>query len=229
MAGFVRRFGPSDANRVESLASIEELDRYCYYVAGTVGHLLTNLFDLHPPGFSEARHRRLTTLATSFGIGLQLTNIVKDLADDRRRGWSFVPRQLCEAAGVDPAALDDPRHRDAARRVMDVLIDKASGHLEDALAYCTTIPRARYRIRLFCLTSLYFAVRTLRRARRDPRLLEPARKVKITRGEVYRTLATSCAIASSNTLVRTYFSVLSGKVAPVVSTRTPGRLPASTA
>ena len=140
-----------------------------------------------------------------------------------------MPRQLCEAEGVDPAALNDPRHRDASRRVMDVLIDKASRHLGDALAYCTTIPRARYRIRLFCLTSLYFAVRTLRRARRDPRLLEPARKVKITRGAVYRTLATTCAIASSNTLVRTYFAMLSGKPTPVAPIPVPGRLPASTA
>jgi farnesyl-diphosphate farnesyltransferase len=198
------------AGGVAALASVAELDRYCYYVAGTVGHLLTGLFRIHHPGMPAARYARLEALATSFGLGLQLTNIIKDVADDRRRGWSFVPRDLCEGAGLQPAELQDPARFPQASRVMATLIGKAKGHLRDALAYCTTLPAAAYRIRIFCLTSLYFAVRTLRLAERDPRLLDPSHKVKITRGEVYRTVAAAHVVAPFDSLARGYYLRLAG-------------------
>ncbi len=209
MAEFVRR-DEGGGKHLATLATVEELDRYCYYVAGTVGHLLTRLFRLHDPSADTNRYDRLDRLATSFGLGLQLTNIIKDVADDRRRGWSFIPRQLCAAAGITPEELQEEGHRDEGRHVMRLLIEKTKGHLGDALRYSTTLPRRQYGIRLFCLTSLYFAVRTLHLAERDPRLLDPGHKVKITRGEVYRTIVATRLVASSNLLVRAYFRWLAG-------------------
>ncbi|MDH3496463.1 MAG: squalene/phytoene synthase family protein [Gemmatimonadota bacterium] len=209
MAEFAARRAGRDGP-LAALASVAELDRYCYYVAGTVGHLLTGLFRIHYPRIGPTCYARLDGLATSFGLGLQLTNIIKDVADDRRRGWSFVPRDLCAAAGLHPDELQLPERHLDARRVMQALIAKARGHLRDALSYCTTLPSAAYRIRIFCLTSLYFAIRTLRLAERDPRLLDPRHKVKITRGDVYRTVATTHVIAPFNPLVRSYFLRLAG-------------------
>jgi len=208
MAEFAQRRGTRDG--LAALASVAELDRYCYYVAGTVGHLLTGLFRIHHRRMTAARTARLESLATSFGLGLQLTNIIKDVADDRRRGWSFVPRDLCELAGVRPDDLQDPSHGAEARQVMATLIAKARRHLHDALLYCMTLPAAAYRIRIFCLTSLYFAVRTLHLAERDPRLLDPGHKVKITRAEVYRTVVATHFIAPFDPLVRGYFLHLAG-------------------
>jgi len=208
MAEFAQRRGTKDG--IAALSSVAELDRYCYYVAGTVGHLLTGLFRIHHRRMTAARAARLESLATSFGLGLQLTNIIKDVADDRRRGWSFVPRDLCELAGVRPDDLQDPSHGAEARQVMTALIGKARRHLHDALLYCTALPAAAYRIRVFCLTSLYFAVRTLHLAERDPRLLDPGHKVKITRAEVYRTVAATHVIAPFDPLVRSYYLHLAG-------------------
>ncbi len=205
MAEFARRKGDSDQAHIEALTTVEELDRYCYYVAGTVGHLLTELFCLHAGCQGRVRYTKLDSLATSFGLGLQLTNIIKDVADDRRRGWVFIPQELCQLAGIVPAQLHDERYRDAAHRVVALLIDKAKYHLLDALEYTTTLPRRQYGIRLFCLSALYFAVRTLRLAAHDDHLLDPRHKVKITRGEVYRTLLATRIVAPSNTLIRQYF------------------------
>lgn len=210
MAEFVRR--PPGG-----IGTVEDLDRYTYYVAGTVGHLLTGLFRLHDRRPAPGRYERLEQLATSFGRGLQLTNIIKDVADDRRRGFSFVPRQLCQLAGIRPEDLQDERHRGEARRVLLELIDKAKRHLSDALAYSTTLPRRLYGVRLFCLASLFFAVRTLRLAERDARLLDPDHKVKISRADVYRTLATTRLIAPSNMMVRAYFRLLAGGAWPATA------------
>jgi farnesyl-diphosphate farnesyltransferase len=199
------------AGRIEALASVAELDRYCYYVAGTVGHLLTGLFRIHSGSIPPVRYARLEALAESFGLGLQLTNIIKDVGDDRRRGRSFVPQDLCALAGIRPDELQDPDHSSQAHHVMVMLIDKAKHHLRDALTYCTTLPSAAYRIRIFCLSSLYFAVRTLRLAERDPRLLDPDHKVKIARSEVYRTLAATYLVAPFNNLAHGYYLRLAGE------------------
>jgi len=207
MAGFARRKGEPDGStaHVEALETVDELDRYCYFVAGTVGHLLTDLFRLHADERDVGRFVRLRELATSFGLGLQLTNIIKDVADDRRRGWSFVPQELCQLAGITPDELHDGRHRAAALRVMHRLILKTKSHLLDALEYSTLLSRRQYGIRLFCLTALYFAVQTLELAERDDRLLDPDHKVKISRTDVLHTISMTRLVAPSNRLVRWYF------------------------
>lgn len=191
-----------------ALSRVDELDRYCWYVAGTVGHLLTELFRVHSPRIRGVRYERLKDRASDFGLGLQLVNIIKDVADDRLRGWSFVPRELCASHGIAPEELLDAGRGPAAGAAMAALIGKARGHLDRALDYCLELPAFDYRIRLFCLAPLYFAVRTLSRAAADPRLLDPGHKVKISRGEVYRTLCAGYLVAPSNLLVRGYYRCL---------------------
>lgn len=203
MAGFATQQASPDA--FHALDRVDDLDRYCWFVAGTVGHLLTELFRVHSPRIDAVRYQRLKTHASDFGLGLQLVNIIKDVADDRVRGWSFVPRDLCAACGFTPEELLDPRRKDEADAVMRQLIAKARGHLDRALDYCLELPPADYRLRLFCLAPLFFAVRTLARAEHDPRLLDPSHKVKISRREVYRTLAVGYAVAPCNALVAGYY------------------------
>src|SRR5690606_36097940 len=70
-----------------ALHTTSDLDRYCYYVAGTVGHLLTDLFT-DAIGADAALELRLREDAEAFASGLQLVNILKDVTDDRARGWS---------------------------------------------------------------------------------------------------------------------------------------------
>lgn len=211
MAEFVAIQAAVDSGRLAALHSVADLDRYCYYVAGTVGHLLTELFRIEHPRVRQRHYLKMKALATSFGLGLQMTNIIKDVCDDRQRGWSFVPRQLCQLMGTDPERLTDPAHADRSRKVMDFLIAKTRRHLDDALAYSCALPRSAWRTRLFCLVPLYFAVRTLGLAARDPRLLDPGHKVKITRGEVYRTLCTSYLVAANNHLAAAYYRQLARK------------------
>lgn len=191
-----------------ALPDLAALDRYCYIVAGTVGHLLTGLFARHDPAIDADLRARLTSLSTSFGLGLQLTNIIKDVTVDRERGWSFVPAELCRQFGIAPEELERPEHRAKAMALMQVLTAKARQHLDDALTYCTALPRSAYGIRMFCLIAVYLAIRTLRLAERDPRLLDRDHKLKITRGDVKRTVAVASVVAPVNALVRGYYGLL---------------------
>ena len=210
MADFLGGPTAESDNCVTSLDTIEDLERYCYYVAGTVGHMLTELFGLIQPPISESDLARMKSLATSFGLGLQLTNIIKDVADDRQRGHNYLPRQLCLEAGIEPRDVQDGRYQPESREVVNALVDKAQGHLSDALEYVVCIPRRQRGMRTFCLTSLFFAVKTLRLTEKDDAVLDPNKKVKITRAEVGRTILATKLVASSNLLVKAYFRRLAG-------------------
>src|SRR5262245_38580677 len=101
------------------LTDLNDLERYCYYVAGTVGGLLTSLFLPEVPEDAgwplrmapAEREAFLRDRAKSFGLGLQLVNIVKDVASDLERGDCFLPEALAEAHGVPLDRLLDPAYR----------------------------------------------------------------------------------------------------------------------
>jgi farnesyl-diphosphate farnesyltransferase len=87
MADFVRR--SADVGEIE-LADLADLERYCYVVAGIVGEMLTDLFLLGCETLEDIGVE-LRQRASAFGEGLQLVNILKDSADDRREGRVFLP------------------------------------------------------------------------------------------------------------------------------------------
>lgn len=88
-----------DAERAIVAPDLAELDLYCDRVAGAVGRLSVRAF-----GDSSAA---ADEVAGHLGRALQLTNILRDIAEDAERGRLYLPRELLEAAGVpaDPAAV----------------------------------------------------------------------------------------------------------------------------
>ena len=92
------------------LADQAAMDRYCYHVAGVVGELLTECFVMHVPEL-VSRKQEMMALGRSFGQGLQMTNILKDVWDDLARGSCWLPRSVFLDAGFD---LDELRSRPGA-------------------------------------------------------------------------------------------------------------------
>ena len=170
-----------------SLINLVDLERYCYFVAGTVGHLITDLFD--EVISDEKLENELRRNAESFGLGLQMVNIVKDVTDDFERGVCFLPRQLCLDEGFEPEEILALENRAAAKRVARKVIECAEGHLDAALRYTLTIPKQHQQLRLFCLLPLWMAMETLSLAKDSDAMFEPQAKVKISRDTVARVIA----------------------------------------
>lgn len=143
-----------DKISLAGLASRAELDRYCYYAAGVVGEMLTELFIDYEPGLAPQRST-LRRLAVSFGTGLQLTNILKDQAEDRVRGICWFPRDL--VAEHDNLSL-----------AVEELIGTAHSHLQRALQYAFLIPPRHTGIRRFLLWAAGLALLTLRKVHKNP-------------------------------------------------------------
>jgi phytoene synthase len=75
------------------------LDRYCHLVAGTVGLMLL------PVLASSAPRGSLDLPAARLGQAMQLTNILRDVGEDRARGRIYLPKQAMAEFGVDGATL----------------------------------------------------------------------------------------------------------------------------
>jgi 2-polyprenyl-6-methoxyphenol hydroxylase-like FAD-dependent oxidoreductase/phytoene/squalene synthetase len=192
-----------------ALYTVEDLDRYCYYVAGTVGHLLTDLFVEAigaEPGSALALALRED--AESFAEGLQMVNILKDVTDDRERLVSFVPRTSVAREGLDIATLTDPQVRAKAHAAVAPLFDRAEAHLDRALRYALTIPRDQSGIRMFCLLPLFMAVRTLVVARGNDAMFVPGAPVKISRDEVGAIIADCLRFAGDDETLRARYESL---------------------
>jgi farnesyl-diphosphate farnesyltransferase len=189
--------------RLGGLADVHELERYCYYVAGVVGEMLTDLFCAHSSEI-ERRRPRLAPLAASFGYGLQLTNVLKDTWEDRRRGVCWLPRDIFDRAGLDLETLVAGEESEAFVTALDELIGIAHAHLRDALAYTLAVPRRETGIRRFCLWALGLAVLTLRKIHRNPRFLA-GRQVKVSRRTVRATVIMTSLAARSDWMLSRLF------------------------
>lgn len=102
MAGFVARTGDDGELR---LRDVEDLQAYCYTVAGIVGELLTELFILGRPAVAAVAPA-LRERARAFGEGLQLVNILKDSASDATQGRRYLPEGADRAAVLELARHD---------------------------------------------------------------------------------------------------------------------------
>ncbi|MFW5967915.1 MAG: squalene/phytoene synthase family protein [Persicimonas sp.] len=190
---------------VTTLNTVADLERYCYFVAGTVGQMLTGLFEAAAEDLDPERLRTMRRRAESFGLGLQMVNILKDQTDDLERGWSFIPRTVWDEVGCAPHELDDPRAKARAHKALEPIFERARRHLDDALAYTLAIPPGEIGMRLFCLLPLWMAVRTLVHAHRNDAMFTPGEPVKITREEVERLIADATQnVADDRALQTTY-------------------------
>lgn len=131
---------------------LTDLDAYCHIVAGTVGIMSTRLFEwrLGPAGFKargdwQEDGRRL-------GLGLQMTNILKDCRVDAERGVSFIPPRYVD--------LSDGRYQLKPGADAE-LISHTIGHLDAGMQYIRAVPAGETGIRTFLLGSLLPAIATL--------------------------------------------------------------------
>lgn len=208
---------------LDGLATLQDLQRYCYFVAGVVGEMLTELFCIHCPQLAD-RRAAMMQLAVRFGQGLQMTNILKDIWEDRAANTCWLPRSAFPAI---PAGLGAAMRRGDAAALSEgisLLVGVAHDHLRAALEYTALIPRRQTGIRRFCLWAIGLALLTLRRIHGRPGYRSAA-QVKISRRAVRLTIMSCNAVSGSNLLMRLLFAAAA---AGLPRTRIDGGSPAPT-
>lgn len=188
------------------LNTMKELDEYTYFVAGTVGYLLTELFSFYSKKITPALNGRLESLAESFGKGLQLVNIIRDMATDLRRGQSYIPDELLQKYRLTRESIFDKENAEQAQRLFSELIENAVKHLDRALDYILLIPKRETRIRLFCMLPLFWAMRTLQKIQENTLALLGSDKIKVSRTIIRREYYLAFINMNSNRLMRRHYN-----------------------
>ena len=202
MVGGMRKFVLRYPHGIR-IETLDEYREYCYYVAGTVGYLLTDLWREHQPGIDDVRAAALRERCRAFAEALQTVNILKDIAVDARTENSiYVPARSLAAHGSSHAELLSPAHRERNLAAVDELVQLAQDDCALAIEYLTLLPRRALPARLFCLLPLAFCVATLRELVKPDAMLRAERPVKIRRAEVRALLAVAPLVVASNALVR---------------------------
>ena len=106
-------------------ADFAELERYCHRVAGVVGLLSAEIFGYEEP--STARFAR------DLGVAFQLTNIVRDVGEDARRGRIYLPQEDLDRHGVTASAILRGREEPGFRALMAFEVARAREWYERAM------------------------------------------------------------------------------------------------
>jgi phytoene synthase len=109
-------------------ATWDELNLYCYRVAGTVGLMSVPIFGT-ADGYTEADAREA---ALSLGVALQITNILRDVGEDARRGRIYLPQEDMERFGVTEEQIMNGIVDDNYKALIQFEIDRAEGYYKAA-------------------------------------------------------------------------------------------------
>jgi len=194
-------FPGEDERRLVALEARPDLDRYTYLVAGCVGEFWTEIHMAHRPRLATWDAQTMKQAGVKFGKGLQMTNVLRDLARDLRIGRCYLPRQDLARLGLGPADLLEPSAISRARPLLTELLALTLGHYEAGWAYTLAIPRAEWQMRLACAWPLLIGLKTLHLLAGTSNLLDPGRPIKVSRSAVYAIIARSLVAVGSNRLL----------------------------
>lgn len=183
------RFSGNSVADLTALKTLEDLDQYTYYVAGCVGEFWTSLMCAHRKALANWDIQRMSEIGIRFGKGLQLTNVVKDIAHDLQKGRCYIPEMMLTEAGLKPRDLLDQNNLPPLKPVLSKLVRLAVEHLDQGWLYTMAIPRYETRLRLACMWPILSAGESLKLVMDSPDLLNPTVKVKIPRSKVYQIMA----------------------------------------
>ncbi|CAN6198861.1 unnamed protein product [Urochloa humidicola] len=110
--------------------TFDELYLYCYYVAGTVGLMSVPVMGISPE--STAATETVYKGALALGLADQLTNILRDVGEDARRGRIYLPQDELEMAGLSEADVFSGRVTDEWRGFMRAQITRARAFFRQA-------------------------------------------------------------------------------------------------
>jgi phytoene synthase len=159
----------------------KELLRYCFRVAGAVGVLMCPILGLED--------RRFLPHAAALGMGMQLTNIARDVAEDWRRSRCYLPVDW--TGGLRPGGT--PLEEGGVRRGVDAILRLADGYYAAGDTGIAALDRGS-RVAVLTASRVYHAIGTEIRKRRFRVLEERARVSAGTKLRLFvLTLLTSAA------------------------------------
>ncbi len=187
------RFGSASASNIVAIDTEADLDEYIYCVAGCVGEFWTNICRAHPLSEVPLDDEKMLQDGIRFGKGLQLVNILRDLAKDLHLGRCYIPQEHLEQYDLKPHQLLDPNSMDRLSPLYERYLIQAEDYLSSGWRYTNTIPLRYMRIRLACSWPILIGMRTLQQLHSD-NVLDDHHRVKLSRHDMRRLILKTTAL-----------------------------------
>lgn len=129
----------------------DDLLRYCYHVAGSVGCMMAVVM-----GVDSADEDTLDR-ACDLGLAFQLANIARDIVPDAQMGRCYIPARWLEEFGLGETTLTDPAARPALAAVAARLVTLAQPYRASARIGAARLP-ARSRLAVLAADAIYGAI-----------------------------------------------------------------------
>ena len=113
------------------------LQLYCYRVASVVGLIAAEIF-----GYTD---RQTQKYAHDLGMAFQLTNIIRDIGEDARRGRIYIPADELKQFNVPAADILNGKYSDNFTALMRFQVERAEKYYEQALAHLPAVDRKAQR------------------------------------------------------------------------------------
>ncbi len=205
MAEGMKKYAFGEDKPEVSLKNKDEFEEYTYYVAGTVGKLLSDLYTQKNYYMSEKTEKILKENDIQFGKALQYVNILKDSREDIEEERCFIPLSLLEKYDITTETMFKKENLASLEKVYGELIIDAKKYLKNATLYIKTIPLWNWRIRLFCIWPVSLAYKTLNYVEKNIyRLTEDDKSLKISKKDAKRTIFYSSLGIFSNYYLKKY-------------------------
>lgn len=176
-------------------------DQYCYFVAGTVGHMITELAIRHY-GIGNPNADKLLQNSEASGRALQKTNIIKDFAHDLKRDACYLPDDWLREANYSPLRMAGAP-LSWKKRIFDNILKE----YDDSINYILNIPVSAHGFRKASLLMLLPGYQTLQlAAKKHNQLFTKNHDVKISRVTMGKCLLDANRLASSNNTILAYRS-----------------------
>lgn len=166
------------------LETLSELDQYCYYVAGTVGHMIVDLLDItYDMSYEGTEKEEVHNLAENYGLLLQYVNICKDVYDDYySENNIYIPSSVTDTYGIGQEEF--VKTRDGNEQIMDAVISHGEEYMSSAEQFLDWIMEHKRDAYDGWGIPYLLSVATLRELRSNIDLATDETEVKISRDEV---------------------------------------------
>lgn len=163
---------------VNCVETFDDLDQYCYFVAGTVGGFLTDIVILKGNPGTEDENVLLNNFNIS-GLFLQKVNIIRDIKKDlENREKHFWP---LKELGISEDELLKEDNKDRAMVSLDKMLNDVRGHVPGLVRYYKAIPDKFSGYRKFFCVNNALGLATIDKLENNPDVFYGRKEVKVSR------------------------------------------------
>ena len=184
-------FNSTNDEKIQSLYTSKQLEDYIFFVAGSVGEFWTKIINKNTNAINDYEIDKMVELGIDFGKSLQLTNIIRDTADDLRNGRCYIPFTTLKNYKLNTSDLLSNSKSSQTENLLQHLIKYTLKYFISSEKYIRMLPKNHLRLRLSILIPAAIGLQTLELLLKEKNWLDTKTTKKISRFQTY-TLIIKC-------------------------------------